>query len=202
MALTHTVSRLMAPYMAALPAAAFQSAACLSRSYAREADQMDASLQESEKMKKKESSFSFWNPFSDFDVEGLFRAPYDGLFHQSEGQRPGMKNFPRVDIIEEGECLKIAADLPGMEKSDIQVLLERDNVLRICGRRHRELVEEDDDRHFRRVERHFGSFSRSINLPENVDKEDIGASFNNGVLRIELKKIASQDSRGTTIEIK
>jgi HSP20 family protein len=148
----------------------------------------------------------FWNPFNEFesDLNELFRMPFTGMFHSptfpGQSQQLFAKNFPKVDIVEDTSSFNVSADLPGMEKSDIQVSLE-DNVLRISGKRNAEFVEEDQEKHFRRIERTFGSFARSFRVPENIDKQNVEASFENGVLRIQLKKIP-EDKRGTTIEIK
>jgi HSP20 family protein len=79
----------------------------------------------------------------------------------------------------------LKADLPGLREEDVQIEM-RDNVLTISGERRPEF--EDTQNGYYRVERAFGSFSRSLTLPEGVDADKISAEFENGVLEVTIPK--------------
>lgn len=133
-----------------------------------------------------------YDPFRGF--EGLTRR-MNSFFDDFD------KNFgierstfsPRVDISEDENSIKIHAELPGLKKEDVKVTINDDNVLVIKGEKNQENREEKkDDKEeknvFLRVERSFGSFSRSFVLPENVDKDSIKGNFENGILNLTLTK--------------
>jgi HSP20 family protein len=90
---------------------------------------------------------------------------------------------PQVDIHQRGENLVIRADLPGIKKDDVSVEIDR-NVLTIRGERKNEF--EDESEGLFRSERSYGSFQRSIPLPEGVTAESAQATFNNGVLEVRI----------------
>ena len=90
---------------------------------------------------------------------------------------------PQIEIFERGDELCVRADLPGMKKDDIEVDIA-DNALVIRGERRNEREEEEEG--YYRSERSYGSFFRTIPLPEGVDAENAVASFRNGVLEITM----------------
>jgi HSP20 family protein len=92
---------------------------------------------------------------------------------------------PAVDIFEtEGEIV-VKAELPGMDRKDITLNLER-NVLTLKGERRFEKEAKDDNYH--RIERSYGGFSRTFSIPATVDEEKIHAEYKEGVLKIVLPK--------------
>lgn len=91
--------------------------------------------------------------------------------------------LPEVDMFEKDGQLKIVADLPGMNKDDIQIEF-RDGMLVIEGDRRD--VHEDKTNGFRRTERHYGHFYRTVPLPEGVNPEEAKAKFKNGELEITI----------------
>lgn len=95
-------------------------------------------------------------------------------------------NFvPSIDISETEDQFLISAELPGMNKEDININLEN-NRLSISGER--TIEKEEQGKKFHRVETNYGSFERSFQLPDNVDEESISASYENGLLNISIKK--------------
>ncbi len=104
---------------------------------------------------------------------------------------------PAVDIHETDNEYMVMADLPGMSKKDIHVNI-KDNVLTISGERKSE--EKEDKRHFRRVERYYGSFQRCFRLPDQVQENKISASFKDGVLTVTLPK--AEEVRPKEVDIK
>ncbi len=94
-----------------------------------------------------------------------------------------------VDVIEEEDRLRVVADLPGFEKSDIQVYIEDgDLVIRAV----RKEEKEDREKNYIRKERRYGEVYRRVSLPVEVDEDRIKARYNNGVLEIEIPKTARE----------
>jgi HSP20 family protein len=104
---------------------------------------------------------------------------------------------PSVDIFEDKDKLILEAELPGMKQEDFDISVEN-NVLTLHGERKFEKRSEQDNYH--RVERSYGSFTRSFTLPQTVTAEGATANFENGVLRVELPK--REETKARKIEIK
>lgn len=106
---------------------------------------------------------------------------------------------PRVDITETGAELVVKAEIPDVNKEDVKVSVNQ-RVLTIEGEKKHEQEEKDEKHH--RIERYYGSFSRSFTLPENVDEAKIDASFKNGVLNLHIPKTKSSNLKGIEVQIK
>ena len=104
---------------------------------------------------------------------------------------------PHVEVFERGGKLVIQADLPGMKRDDVNVRVEDDEVV-IQGERRQEQT--SDRSGYYRSERSYGSFYRTIPLPEGANAESASATFRDGVLEIELE--APKQQRGRTLEIR
>ena len=104
---------------------------------------------------------------------------------------------PSVDILEKENEILIKAELPGVESKDVAVTLDN-NVLTIKGERHLEKDVKKESYH--RMERTYGSFSRSFSLPNTVDTGNVRAEYKDGLLTLALPKKAASKSR--TVEIK
>ena len=104
---------------------------------------------------------------------------------------------PAVDIFEKGDDLVIRAEIPGVEKSDIEVRVE-DNTLVLKGERKQEQGFEEHNAY--RLERSYGSFVRSFRLPKTVDPSGISAEYRAGVLEVTLPK--AEEAKPKQIEIK
>jgi HSP20 family protein len=94
---------------------------------------------------------------------------------------------PRLDMTETDKVIEVTAELPGLEEKDVEVNIA-DNILMIRGEKKSE--KEEKDKNYRFVERSYGSFSRSIELPSGVDAERIQASLAKGVLTVTVPKPA------------
>ena len=92
---------------------------------------------------------------------------------------------PNVDISENEEQYKVKAEIPGLSKKDINVSVE-DNVLKLSGEKKHE--EESDNMNYHRVERSYGRFERTFQLPKQVKSEEIQAKYSNGVLTFKIPK--------------
>ena len=104
---------------------------------------------------------------------------------------------PRVDISETDKAFEIKAEIPEVNKEDVKVTVHN-GVLTIQGEKKQE--KEEKGKKFHRVERYYGSFTRSFTLPDNVDENTISALFNNGVLNLQIQKI--EEAKPKSIEVK
>jgi len=91
--------------------------------------------------------------------------------------------MPRLDVSESDTEISIRADMPGMDEKDIHLSLEND-TLTISGEKR--IEKEEKDKTYHRMERRYGSFSRSVDLPSGVDIDKIEAKFKNGVLTVKI----------------
>jgi HSP20 family protein len=104
---------------------------------------------------------------------------------------------PSVDIYENKDQIVLEAELPGMKPEDVNISIEN-NVLTIHGER--KFEKKDDKDNFHRVERSYGSFTRSFTLPPTVTSDAADAVFENGVLRLTLAK--REEAKPRQIQIK
>jgi len=129
-----------------------------------------------------------WDPFRDLN---LLQDRMNRLFEDAgrtwRTDEPAATTTwsPSVDIFEtEGEIV-VKAELPGMDRKDIQLNLEN-NVLSLRGER--KFTKETKDENYHRIESQYGVFSRSFSIPATVDEEKIRADYKDGVLKIMLPK--------------
>ena len=106
---------------------------------------------------------------------------------------------PKIDISEEKDKINVLAEIPGVKKDNIKITLQ-DNILTIEGEKKKET--EEKDKNFYRSERVFGSFKRSFTLPVEVDSEKVEAKFEEGMLKISLKKLEHKTKSEKVIELK
>ena len=104
---------------------------------------------------------------------------------------------PSMDVSETKDAVMVKAEVPGMESKDIQISLQ-EQLLTIKGEKQQE-KEEKEERYYR-MERTYGSFTRSVRLPVAVDGSRVTAAFKNGLLTVTLPKTPA--AKGTTIPIK
>ena len=128
------------------------------------------------------NTLSIWNPIHDMDE----------LFHNRLASVLGGEGLesatwsPVVDIEETKNGYVIRAELPGLDKDQVKVVVE-DGILTLSGERNLERTVEGKT--FHRVERSHGTFSRSFTLPEAVNSESVEAKFKDGLLEIHVEKL-------------
>ena len=140
-----------------------------------------------------------WDPFREF--EDMFDRYTKAVGLPRNGSQELIKSgdwSPRVDISETDKEFLIKAEIPEVDKKDVKVTVDK-GVLSIQGERKEEKKEKNKKIH--RVERFFGSFSRSFTLPENVDDKNIKASFKDGVLNLQLPKMEVAKSNATEVKV-
>lgn len=119
---------------------------------------------------------SLWSEFN--DMENWLSA--------ANGQLENVSRWvPTVDVIEEQDLYVLKADLPGVDRKDIEITFE-DGALTLKGERS-ESAESDHDG-YQRIERSYGKFQRTFRMPENIDAESITAKSEQGVLEVRVPK--------------
>lgn len=133
------------------------------------------------------------------DMDRLFDDFFrgTGLARLEEGQTM----MPRIDVSETDKAIEICAELPGVEENDIDVQLNGD-MLTIRGEKKSEREEGGKDKNYHVVERSYGSFARTIQLPFNTDPNKVQASFDKGVLTVTLPKPQEAQQSSKRIEVK
>ncbi len=123
---------------------------------------------------------------------------FEDFFRWPVARRENDEQFtPRVNIQESDESIKLAFELPGMDRKDIKVTLV-DGVLTVSGKREFEKKAKDED--YYRHEISAGEFSRSFTLPDTVNGEKISADYKNGLLEVKLAKL--EEVKPKEIEVK
>ena len=131
------------------------------------------------------------------EMDNLFNRFFDMDFPLSRRLFGDSEWAPRVDVSEGKREITVKAEIPGCDGDDIEVRLEG-RLLTISGEKKQEKEEKDEN--FHRVERTYGSFSRMVELPGEVEPEAIDATYKKGVLKVVFKK--TQASQAKRIEIK
>src|SRR5579863_9501510 len=145
-----------------------------------------------------------WEPFREFStmqdrmnrMNRLFRESYG-----SEGPEEALTTTsyaPPVDIYEDGHNITLKIEVPGIDEKDIDVRIEN-NTLTVHGER--KFEKEEKEENFRRVERQYGSFTRSFTLPQTVDTEKVSATYDKGILKIKLAKKAEAKPKQIKVNV-
>ena len=145
-----------------------------------------------------------WDPFRELStmqdrmnrVNRLFREPYG-----PEGPEEALTTTsfaPPVDIYEYEHDITLKMEVPGIDEKDIDVRMEN-NTLTVHGER--QIEKEEKEENFRRVERQYGSFTRSFTLPSSVDLEHVSANYEKGVLKIKLAKKAEAKPKQIKVNV-
>jgi HSP20 family protein len=126
-----------------------------------------------------------WDPFREVvalqnRVNSLFRDMGEG-----EGPLSTASFVPAVDVYEDEKTVVLKLEVPGIAEKDLDVSVEN-RTLTVKGER--KLEKEEKEENFHRIERRYGSFLRAFTLPNTVDTENVQASYNAGILKLELQK--------------
>ncbi|HJU05181.1 MAG TPA: Hsp20/alpha crystallin family protein [Nitrospiraceae bacterium] len=143
-----------------------------------------------------------WHPIKELEEMENRLATFFGR-HQArpEGGKEEMtvaEWAPLVDIAEDDKEYLIKAELPEVKKEDVKLAVN-DNVLTITGERKYE--KEETNKKYHRVERAYGSFTRSFMLPEDADEGKVAADFKDGVLKVHVPKSEKAKPKSTEIKI-
>jgi|SRR5208283_997330 len=142
-----------------------------------------------------------WDPFREFvtiqdRMNRLFRDSY-----APEGQDQSLTSTafaPPVDVYEDEHNVTLKIEVPGIDEKDIDVRIEN-NTLTVHGER--KFEKEEKEENYRRVERQYGSFTRTFTLPNTVDQESVKADYDKGVLKITLAKKAEAKPKQIKVNV-
>lgn len=147
-----------------------------------------------------------WNPRNEMEPGDPFRA-FEEMFEdlwrgwpsrfQSDTTRPMLR--PAMDVVENEHDYTVRIDLPGIDPDNVKVEIE-DQMLTVSGETGDTIEREGDRYHYR--ERRYGTFQRSVRLPNTVDTDKIDASFENGVLNIVLPKLPQAQPKQIAVKSK
>jgi HSP20 family protein len=133
------------------------------------------------------------------EMNRLFNTFFDTPTAAAPGNGSAMRRWiPAMDLVETENDFVLKADLPGLTENDVNIELE-DNVLTLSGERKAEHEDRKDG--YYRIERSFGSFRRSLTLPEGVDPEAVKATFSDGVLEVHVPKPEARKPRKVSISV-
>jgi HSP20 family protein len=145
-----------------------------------------------------------WEPFNEFStmqdrtnrMNRLFRELYS-----PEGPEEALTatSFaPPVDVYEDEHTITLKLEVPGIDEKDIDVRIEN-NMLAVHGER--KIEKEEKEENFRRIERQYGSFTRSFTLPSSVDSGQVSAHYDKGLLKIRLAKKAEAKPKQIKVNV-
>jgi HSP20 family protein len=142
-----------------------------------------------------------WEPFREFStlqdrMNRLFRESYSG-----EGRDESLtaSSFaPAVDVYEDEHNVTLKVEVPGIDEKDIDIRVEN-NLLTVHG--DRKIEKEEKEENYRRVERQYGSFTRTFTLPNTVDTDNVQATYDKGVLKISLPKKAEAKPKQIKVNV-
>lgn len=140
-----------------------------------------------------------WRPFRELTT---LRDEMDRLWERFSGEWPTLEPVrrewaPSLDVSETKNNIVVKAEVPGLEPKDIDISLTG-GVLTIKGEKKQEKEEKDENYH--RIERSYGTFTRSVRVPQEVQSDKIEATYKDGVLKITLPK--SEEAKKKEIKIK
>jgi HSP20 family protein len=141
-----------------------------------------------------------WEPFREFST---LQDRVNRLFRETQGNSQDesltSSSFaPAVDVYEDEHNVTLKIEVPGIDEKDIDVRIEN-NTLTVHGER--KIEKEEKEENYRRVERQYGSFTRTFNLPPTVDAEKVQADYDKGVLKITLPKKAEAKPKQIKVNV-
>jgi len=145
-----------------------------------------------------------WQPFREFPTMQDRVNRMNRLFRESfspEGPEEALTTTgfaPLVDIYEDEHNITLKIEVPGVDEKDIDVRIEN-NTLTVHGER--QIEKEEKEENFRRVERQYGSFTRSFTLPTTVEAEKVSAHYDKGMLKIKLAKKADAKPKQIKVNV-
>jgi HSP20 family protein len=127
-----------------------------------------------------------WDPFREVAaLQNRLNSVFRDFNETGEGALTTASFVPAVDVYEDEKKVVLKLEVPGVEQKDLDVSVEN-HTLTVKGER--KFEKEEKEENFHRIERRYGSFYRAFTLPSTVDTENVAASYNAGVLKLELTK--------------
>src|SRR5512140_3722558 len=141
-----------------------------------------------------------WDPFREFTTlqDRMNRLFRDSFGSESQEALTSTSFAPAVDVYEDEHNVTLKIEVPGIDEKDIDVRIEN-NTLTVHGER--KFEKEEKEENYRRVERQYGSFTRSFTLPSSVDTGQVSAHYDRGVLKVSLAKKAEAKPKQIKISV-
>ena len=142
-----------------------------------------------------------WEPFREF---ATLQDRINRVFRESYGEAGRDESLttstfaPAVDVYEDEHQVTLKIEVPGIDEKDIDVQIEN-NILTVHGER--KIEKEEKEENYRRVERQYGSFTRTFTLPTTVDTDNVSANYEKGVLKIALPKKAEAKPKQIKVSV-
>ena len=141
-----------------------------------------------------------WDPFREFvTLQDRMNRLFRDSFGDSREEALTTTTFaPPVDVYEDEHNVTLKIEVPGIDEKDIDVRIEN-NTLTVHGER--KFEKEEKEENYRRVERQYGSFTRTFTLPNTVDTEKVQADYDKGVLKVQLAKKAEAKPKQIKVNV-
>ena len=142
------------------------------------------------------------DPFREFvTIQDRMNRLFRDSYGNNEGREESLNNTsfaPPVDVYEDEHNVVLKIEVPGIDEKDIDVRIEN-NTMTVHGER--KFEQEEKEENYRRVERQYGSFTRTFTLPQTVDQENVQADYDKGVLKIKLSKKAEAKPKQIKVNV-
>jgi HSP20 family protein len=141
-----------------------------------------------------------WDPYRELNtLQDRMNRLFNASFREGQDESLSTSSFaPAVDVYEDEHNVTLKIEVPGIEEKDIDVRIEN-NTLTVHGER--KIEKEEKEENYRRIERQYGSFTRTFTLPNTVDTENVSANYDKGVLKIKLAKRAEAKPKQIKVNV-
>lgn len=141
-----------------------------------------------------------WDPYREFNtLQNRLNRLFNSSFNEGRDESLATASFaPAVDVYEDEHSVTLKIEVPGIDEKDIDVRIEN-NTLTVHGERKFDKDEKEDN--YRRIERQYGSFTRTFTLPTTVDTDSVSANYEKGVLKVKLAKKAEAKPKQIKVNV-
>ena len=141
-----------------------------------------------------------WDPYREFNtVQERLNRLFNASFNEGRDESLSTSSFaPAVDVYEDEHNVTLKIEVPGIDEKDIDVRIEN-NTLTVHGER--KLEKDEKEENYRRIERRYGSFTRTFTLPSTVDTDSVTANYEKGVLNVRLAKKAEAKPKQIKVNV-
>jgi HSP20 family protein len=141
-----------------------------------------------------------WDPYREFSsVQDRLNRLFNASFNEGRDESLATASFsPAVDVYEDEHNITLKIEAPGIDEKDIDVRVEN-HTLTVHGER--KFEKEEKEENYRRIERQYGSFTRTFTLPNTVDTESVSANYEKGVLKVKLAKKAEAKPKQIKVNV-
>ena len=142
------------------------------------------------------STITTWNPFREMD--DVFTSMRRNLARELPALNKDLNWAPAVDIVESAQEYLVKAELPGVNKDDVKITIDK-GLLTLSGER--KLEQDNKDKKQHRIERFYGTYARSFSIPDDVAADRIAADYKDGVLCIHLPKTETRKAQAVEVKV-